>query len=334
VLAALLGAGVVAFVIYHSGPGEVWAALVRAPLLFPIVVLLEAVLVGTETWCTYLLYGKEKQKVPFREVIRTTLFCYSLIAVLPFGRAAGEAARAAMLSKYVGIPRAAATATQVQGFTLLGNAVLSIPCLIAAWILVGPGWLVVAIIGNFIVTGALGGGVLLAARHTKLGTRIARFFPGGGEWGPEVDTHLRGELKILPPLGAVMLSRAALTAQRGVLLLAVGGISGVLHSLVSAGIYMVSGAIGDAIPAQVGVTEAGYAVAAQVLALTKGDAVAMALLAHIAQLVWVAIGFLAPLVFGPPAGAPGDEPPPPPSIPSSEQGPIGSVATREWVPPR
>ena len=67
---------------------------------------------------------------------------------------------------------------------------------------------------------------------------------------------------------------------------------------------MAAGAVGDVIPGQVGISEAGYAMTAQVLNVTAGDAVAMALLVHLAQVVWVAVGFIAPLFAPAPAPAP------------------------------
>ncbi len=318
VLAAVIGLSVVAIVVERSGPATVWAALIRAPFLFPLIVALEAVVVGAEAWCVFVLYGKtERAKVPTKEIFRSSIFSYSLMAVLPFGRAAGEAARAAMLARFVGFPRAAATATHIQGITLLGNAIISVPCAIAVYLLVGFTWLFWATVGNFFLTAILGGGILLVARHTKLGTRIARFFPGGGAWGSAVDDHLQSNFPLGPPLAIVTVSRLALTAQRAVLLAAVGGVYGLIHALTSTSIYMASGVVGDAIPGQVGITEAGYAVTSKLLSLSVGDAVAMALLTHLAQLVWVALGFLSPLlspaagvVAAPPPGAPSELMPP------------------------
>ncbi|MBS1153350.1 MAG: hypothetical protein H6Q89_5048, partial [Myxococcaceae bacterium] len=62
---------------------------------------------------------------------------------------------------------------------------------------------------------------------------------------------------------------------------------------------LVAASAGDAIPGQVGVIEMGYSVAAEVLHLSRSNAVAMGLLFHFAVLVWVGLGFLAALVMAP-----------------------------------
>lgn len=299
-LAVALGLGVVAFMVYKSGPAAVWAAITRVPAVFLIVFLLEIGVAGTESWAAVLVYGPERRKVPLREVVRTSLLCYSLIGVLPFGRAAGEAARAAMLSRYVGVPLAAASAARMQALSLLGNAVISVPCFIGVLAFLGTkSWLLAGIGAHFIMAGVLGSGLLLGARKTKLGTRIGKFFRKEEQWGSEVDVRLASNENLITPLVWISMSRLLRTAQRSALLAAIGASFGVLPSLVSESVNLVASALGDAIPLQVGVTEAGYAFASQTLGISSSDGVAMALIVHVAQVVCVGIGFLSPLLAPP-----------------------------------
>src|SRR5687767_13722087 len=100
-LAVLVGMGVVAGLVYQSGPRDVWAAITRAPLFFLVVWALEFVVAAAETWGAVLLYGPERKKVPTRDLLRISLFCYALTGVVPFGRASGEAARATMMARFV-----------------------------------------------------------------------------------------------------------------------------------------------------------------------------------------------------------------------------------------
>ena len=286
--------------IYYSDPRAVWQAVLHAPLMFPIVVLLQALVVGFESWALLLLYGPRRHLIPLREVWRSSMFSFAVVVVFPFGRAVGEAARAAMLSRYVGSPLAAAAAAQIQAVTLLGNAVISIPCAIAAYQIVGTGWLFWAVLGHFAVSALLATAVILAGRHAHLVAKLGRFFPGGEEWGSKVDQHLKSDQKhIAGPLMFVVLSRLVDTVQRMVLLVAVGGTFGLLHGFASEGINLVAASAGDAIPGQVGIIEMGYALAAKVLNLTHSNAVAMGLLFHLVVLVWVGLGFFAALVMSP-----------------------------------
>lgn len=295
-LAITIGLSVVSFLVYQSGPAQVWDAITRVPLMFLFVFIIELGVAGAENWSVVLTYGESRHKVPNREILRICLFAHSLVGVLPFGRAAGEAARAAMLGKYVGYPLAAASAARAQALSLLGNAAISIPCAIAVGVFLGPSWLLAAICAHFLMATTLGGGVLLAGKYTKLASRIGKRFRGGQEWGSQVDAHLATDMNMWSPFAWICLSRALRTIQRAVLLAAVGSSFGLLPSFVSEAINLVSSAIGDAIPAQVGVTEAGYALASKTLGLTSSDAIAMALLVHIAQVIVIGVGFLSPLL--------------------------------------
>jgi hypothetical protein len=317
VLAATLGFICLALLIYHSDPRAVWDAVLHAPLMFPVVVLLQALVVGFESWALLLLYGERRKAIPIREVFRSSMFSFAMVVVFPFGRAVGEAARAAMLSRYVGSPLAAAAAAQIQAVTLLGNALISIPCALAAYALVGVGWLFWAIVGHFAVSALLATVVVLAGRHAGLVAKIGKYFPGGADWGSKVDAHLKSdEQKLIGgPLAFVLFSRVVDTLQRMVLLFAVGGTFGIVHGFASEGINLVASSAGDAIPGQVGVIEMGYSLAAEVLTISRSNAVAMGLLFHLAVLVWVGLGFFAALVMAPS--------PPPPEL-AAEPDPVAS----------
>lgn len=297
---AAAGFIVLALLIYHSDPRAVWDAVLHAPLMFPIVVLLQALVVGFESWALVLLYGPKRREIPLREFFRSSMFSFAVVVVFPFGRAVGEAARAAMLARYVGSPQAAAAAAQIQAVTLLGNAFISIPCAVAAYLIVGTGWLFWAVLGHFAVSALLAAGIIIAGRNAHLVARLGRFFPGGAEWGSKVDAHLKLEARqFAAPVSLVLLSRLVDTLQRMVLLVAVGGSFTVLHGFASEGISLVASSAGDAIPGQVGVIEMGYSMASKVLNLSHSNAVAMGLLFHLAVLVWVGLGFFVALVMSP-----------------------------------
>lgn len=295
-LAALVGVGIVALLIRQSGPEEVLQAITRAPLLFPLVAVLEILMCACEVTAAFVLYGKDRAKVPAGVILRSTLFCYAVMSVLPFGRAVAEMTRAAMLAKYVGGARAAAVGTQVQGMTLLGNALISVPTAIAVALVAGKTLLLAGISLNVVVTTAAGAGLLMATRKSDLGQKVGKYFRGGEKWGPEVDQHLQGELKVAVPVALMTLGRVLQVTQRGVLLAAVGSQTGVLRAFTAQAVALVSSMVGDIIPGQIGVTEMGYRLGAQVLQLEPSQGVAIGLLGHLAQVVWIGIGFVTPLI--------------------------------------
>jgi hypothetical protein len=296
VLAVLLGMGVVAMLVHQSGPALVWAAITKAPAFFLAVFALEFALAGAESWAVVLLYGEPRHKIPPREVWRVSLFVYSLISILPFGRAAGEASRATMFARYVGVPTAAAAALRAQALSLLGNTFISVPCGIAVYLLMGPSLLLAGIGAHFLLTGLLGGGILLATRHGKMASRVGKLFRRDEGWGTEVDDELAKRHSVTAPMVWICLARLIRIVQRVALLAAVGAPATLFAAFGADAINLVASMIGDVIPSQVGVTEAGYAMAAKGLSLTESEGIAMALLVHVAQILWVGIGFLSPLL--------------------------------------
>ncbi|MBK7862427.1 MAG: flippase-like domain-containing protein [Archangiaceae bacterium] len=307
VLAVLLGMGVVALLVRQSGPALVWAAVTKAPVFFSVVFLLEFLLSSAESWAVVLLYGEKRRQIPLRELIRVSLFTYSLISILPFGRAAGEASRATMFARYVGVPTAAAAGLRAQALSLLGNTFISVPCGIAVYLLMGPSLLFAGIALHFVLTLLLGAGILLATRHGKMAERLGKLFRRGEGWGAGVDDELAKEQSVSAPMFWICLARVIRIGQRVALLAAVGAPATLFTALGADGINLVASMIGDVIPSQVGVTEAGYAMAAEGLQLTSSEGIAMALLVHVAQILWVGIGFFSPLLAARTVPAPAGE---------------------------
>jgi hypothetical protein len=296
ILSVAVGLGAVAFLVYKSGAQDVWNAVTRAPLLFVVVFLLEVAQAAIESYAVIALFGPDRAKIPLREAVRSSMFCYSLVGVLPLGRATGEAARAAILSRYTGFPAAGAAAARMQAITLIGNAFISIPCALGTWLLTGPSWLFLGIVIHFVVTGVVGFGIILAGRHSRIGDRLKKYFRGAEQWGSALDGELQSSDRLKGPTVWIFVSRVIRLFQRAALLAAVGCAFGPLVSLGSESINLVAGMVGDIIPMRLGVNEAIYAIGAKSMSMSMSDAVAMALLNHVAQLLCVGIGFLSPLL--------------------------------------
>jgi hypothetical protein len=61
--------------------------------------------------------------------------------------------------------------------------------------------------------------------------------------------------------------------------------------------HLIGATLGDLVPGQLGVTELVYGQAGHVLSLRPEDALSIALLAHLAQLFWVVVSLLLPVLF-------------------------------------
>lgn len=318
-VAVAAGMGGVALILHRIGFDVVTGTLAGAASGFPIVLALEAGVIACTMRSLLSLYGEAGRTIPRSQLVRTGLIGYAVMGLVPAGRAVAEVTRASLLARWVGAGRAAAAAGRLQATSLLTNGIISVLAALAALSLVGPSWLVLAIAGNAALCLTLGLGVLFAASRSRVGAWLGRHIPAVRSFGAALDEALEGEPVL--PRGAIaweLAGRCFQTAQNGVILVCVGGALSLRGALTSEGIHLVGAAVGDLVPAQIGVQEGNFTLAARALSLPASGAVAIALLAHLSQLTWVLVGSLVPLVW-PALPAPlevaAESPAPPPVAP-------------------
>lgn len=285
----LLALGVVAvgWLVHETGPARVGTVLLQAGAHLPLIVLLEAAWISMDTFAIRAMLGEHGKKAPAKLYLRSGMMAYSIMVLLPAGRAGGEVARATLLGSHVGGARAGAAAARINGVTLLANALISIPCFVAIAMVVGAAdKLSLAVLGNAAVTGFLGVGILLVTRRSNIGGFLGKRFRSMVHWGPAFDEALR-EMPAIPyrAITLCFAGRFVQMLQYAVILHAVGGTLTLTSGLVTQGIHLVGAALGDMVPNQVGFNEGAYRVFAEALGLAHDPAraVSIALLARLAQ---------------------------------------------------
>jgi hypothetical protein len=241
------------------------------------------------------LIGAPARDVPLAVWVRSGLMAYAIMVLFPGGRTAGEVVRATQLAPYTGGAKAAAYGTRLQAATMLGNTFISIPAAIACfWASDGEGALPWLVLGNGLVTAAIGGGILFMSRRSKVGGWVGQKFSALASHGASFDEALRDETPFGPALLFSSLGRAFQTVQYGILLLAVGGSLGVVSALISQGIHLVGAGAGDLVPNQAGITEGAYWMFAEALGLSADPAAAVgiALIARFCQYILAGVGLL------------------------------------------
>lgn len=259
-----LGVGAVVYLVYDAGPGLVWRTLVAAAVFLPFVALGEIGFVGMDVLSLRLMYGRHAQRVPGSVWLRSAMMAYGIMILLPAGRAGGEVMRAANLAPYVGGARAAAGAAVLQGVTLFGNTIISVPCYVAVAIAAGPtDLLALLVLGNGIVTGLIGTVLLFGARFARVGGWLGKRISALATHGASFDASLR-EMPRAPvgPVVAASVGRLSQAVQYGVILLAVGGTLTVGNALIAQAIHLVGAGLGDMVPNQAGITETAYRLSA------------------------------------------------------------------------
>jgi hypothetical protein len=289
------GLAAIVYVVNDAGPAHVWATLVGAGVFVPVIVLLEAAFMSMDVLSLRSLIGAPARDVPLAVWVRSGLMAYAIMVLFPGGRAAGEVVRATQLAPYTGGAKAAAYGTRLQAATMLGNTFISIPAAIACfWASDGEGALPWLVLGNGLVTAAIGGGILFMSRRSKVGGWVGQKFSALASHGASFDEALRDETPFGPALLFSSLGRAFQTVQYGILLLAVGGSLGVVSALISQGIHLVGAGAGDLVPNQAGITEGAYWMFAEALGLSADPAAAVgiALIARFCQYILAGVGLL------------------------------------------
>lgn len=285
-LLLFLGVVAVVLLVRESGPERVLEVVVQAAPWLPLILLLEVVWISMDAVALRYLYRERGREVPLWAWVRSASVAYSVMVLLPAGRAGGEVMRAAQLRQHVGM-LAIPAAAQLQGSTLFANAVISVPCFVAVAAGVGAFHeLAVLIALNGLATLFLGLGVLFVASRSEIGGRLGRWFAFMQPYAASLDEAAR-PLKAFPKRAAffTVTGRVIQALQYGIILLAIGGNLTLSSSLIAQGIHLVGSGLGDMIPNAVGITEAAYRFFAEALGFAEDPAraIAIALVARLTQ---------------------------------------------------
>jgi Lysylphosphatidylglycerol synthase TM region len=286
--AAAVGVVAVGLLLAYIGPAQVLRTIQEGAAYLPIVMVLEACVLACTMLALRSLYGEDRHGLHTGILTRAGLAGYVAMSLVPAGRTVAEALRATILSRHSSGPKAAVAALQIQGSALMANGVASLIATVAIFRTVGPGPLGIGAMTNSVL--ALGAGllILLGGRVSRLGHHMGRLWPRIETFGRGFDEHF--SLSEALPVRAVLwefLGRMFQILQYVVMVGAVGGVFSLRPALIAEGIHLTATTAGDLIPAQLGATEANFALCAHTLNLPVASAVAIALMAHLVQLFWV-----------------------------------------------
>ncbi|NUP13319.1 MAG: hypothetical protein HOW73_45350 [Polyangiaceae bacterium] len=293
VVLAALGILAVVLLVRHVGARQLLEAMKQCAPVLPIVFALEMVRTMTDAWRTQLLYDRSGKHVPMRRVLPVQIAAYPMTLFLPAGGAASEAYKAAVLARDVTAPVAAAAATTNQALQLFAVFVVSIPCTIVAYLVWGMSGFTAAIIVQALTAIGLAIAIQIATRHRLLGALAAKV---STKAGAAVDSH-RDAVRVLSfvpmrPLFAAITSRIAQLIQVGLLVVFAGATPWLSSSFLALGVQLVSGAAGDLVPAQIGATDASFALAAKPLGIDQARALSIAMAMHVVQIGWALLALL------------------------------------------
>ncbi len=292
------GLTVLTLLVRSAGASALAAAMRSALPWLPVLLALDALRVGCDTLATYFAYGALGPKVPRGPLLRAHVIANAVTMLAPAGRTAAEATKAALLARWVGWPGATAAATLMQSLALVAGALITVPCALSAFILTGGSVLTYAIAGQGVGVLVLGLGLRVASRNQRIGRAFAKRSRKLETAADEFQKTTReGVLVPKKPLLALATGRACQIAQYAVLATAVGGLVTPTRVLLAQGVNMVGLAVGVLVPGQVGATDGAFAFSSEALAMTQAQALAVAMLVHVLQVIGIVVGTLTPLVW-------------------------------------
>ncbi len=307
----VLGLFYVVHLIRAAGAGRVGTVLLQAGAWLPLVVALELYQAASDFGSLRAILGDDWRKVPARTWLRSSLIAYAMMILVPAGRAAGEVARAALLSRTLGAARAATTSTQLQAAYLSANGLLSLLELGFVATFFGPrSTLALLLVGNVVFQAIISAGLLAILWDARIGRgldRLRRRFIRGAVEAPPMDPAIRRKLP-LRAFAICSVSRSMQLLQYAIVLHAVGGAFSAHGAVITHGIHLVGATLGDLVPNQLGVVDGMYRAFAG--AMGFGDAperaLSIAFVVRAAQFIVAgACVMLAPLTRSaePPPGA-------------------------------
>ncbi len=297
VVFALAGVAAVVLLVRQVGLRALGALLVHALPWMPLLLVLEAGRIISETYGTRATFGGDADRLDVMSWFRMHLVANAALVVLPAGRAICEGIKIASLSRAYGAPRAAGFVTVQHSMTMLALALISIPCAIASYAITGASLITYAILAHLALC-ALGAFALqVAARRAVVPKIAAKWFVHS----PGAVTIYRDTVRSLPwiaprTLAGKVGNRVLQAMQFGIVLHAVGTETSSARAFLANGVNLVGSALGEFMPAQVGAIDGSFALAAKALVISVAMAMAVANLARIVQLVWSAVGALVPVI--------------------------------------
>ncbi|HXX66027.1 MAG TPA: lysylphosphatidylglycerol synthase domain-containing protein [Polyangiaceae bacterium] len=308
-LLAIAGLGLVAALVRSAGPGRVARVLWNARGWLPLLLALEMLQPLGDFVALRLLLGPRRSDVPMRTWLRSSAIAYSMMTLLPAGRGAGEIARASLIAKHVGGPRAAGVSIHLQSAYTFAIALFALTeCAVVATTPGAGSALALLLAADAVVLAAVASGLLAALRHPRLEKWLERLSRPLRPAAPPIRFDVAEAAPGPLPAGATAicsLARAAQVVQYGVVLRAVGGAGGVRGALLAHGIHIVGSTVGDVLPNQMGIVDGAYRAFAGNIGLSEAPARALsiAFLVHIVQLIAAAGGILVAALgdrIGPP----------------------------------
>lgn len=288
-LALLIGGlAVLGVVIAWAGVGSVKEALAQAWPFVPLLLLLEGARLPLEALTTRHLMGAAARRVPLAIQLRAQAVFYAVATVLPGGRLAGEVSKVALLAPHVGRVRAVAVAGASQATSLIADACVGILALGVCVTVLGPS-VATATLAVFAAACTAFAVLAVLGMRSALPERLLSRFPRVLRSAVGYRRAVRVQPMVVPrAVLYLVVARLLQVLLLTVALYAAGAALSPSLGTMTLALNMMASAAADAVPGQVGPTDAALAIYAPALGVATATMVSVSVIFHAVQLAWAA----------------------------------------------
>ena len=132
ILAIAVSVGLLAYLVWHAGPANLWQELVKLSWGFALVIVLAGISHLAKTWAWQMTLGNDQHKISFSRLVGLRLGAEAAGQLGILGQTFGDSIRVSHLSREIQTANSLASVTLDRGFYLVTGIVVAIAGILAA----------------------------------------------------------------------------------------------------------------------------------------------------------------------------------------------------------
>ncbi len=313
-LAILASTGLLAYLVWHAGPGNLWHNLVRLGWGFTLVIVLAGVSHLARTWAWQMTLGKGRHKLSFPKLVGLRLGAEAAGQLGIVGQTFGDSIRVSHLSREMQMGHSLASVTLDRGLYLVTGIIVIVSGLFAAIPMLSLSHALRFYAGLF----ALGSITFLSLTLLVLRKRSPVLSQGARLIGriPMLKNWIEQRLHLIQSMesalfdfhhntprlfwGSLLLNLAGhclAILEVCVVLWLLGAHIGFVAAMIIESLTKLVNAIGSFNPGNIGTYETGNMLIGKIFSLSNAAGLALAMARRLRALFWTAVGCICLLLL-------------------------------------
>jgi uncharacterized protein (TIRG00374 family) len=306
-LSIAAGAGLIAYLTWRAGPGNLWQQLVKLGWGFALVIALAGVAHLVKTWAWRMTLGKDQRKFSFPRLLGLRLGAEAASQLGIIGQTLGDSMRVSQLSREVETANSLASVTLDRGFYVVTGIIVAIAGLVAALPMLSLSHALRLYASLFVIGSVIFLLLTLLAVRKRWpllsGTaRLVGRVPSLNEWIDRrlhliqstehalFDFHHNAPKQFWAGFSLNLIGQCLAIVEVCVVLCLLGANIGLVSALVIEALTKLVNAVGNFNPGNVGTYEGGNLLIGKIFGLSSATALALALARRSRAIFWTAIG--------------------------------------------